>query len=190
MATALLDSDVTEIDVDTDDHVTVINMPARPKFSPDEDTIDSVGMEDNDVLSTNYSMKFDISNVNDEDLYQYIDCGNNMISIEWDERVNLSENRDRKKKIKEKLLTANKGKFILDYKKIWSHGILMTLKDEDNLEKFKFDIINKLKSLGFSWMFHPLVEGNHSTLSQCSQHQKIKANLLRFLSNCTWKVKR
>ena len=57
------------------------------------------------------------------------------------------------------MLTANKGKFIVQYKKIWSHGdtndhvptdILMILKDEDNLEKFKFDIINKLKSLGFS----------------------------------------
>ena len=64
-----------------------------------------------------------------------------------------------KEKIKEKLLTANKGKFIVHYKKIWSHGdtndhvptdTLMTLKNEDNLEKFKFDIINKLKSLGFS----------------------------------------
>ena len=87
-----------EIDIDTNDDVTVINMPDRPRFSLDEDTIESVGVEENDVLSANYSIKFNISNVNDEDLYQFIDCGNNMITIEWDERLNLVENKDRKKK--------------------------------------------------------------------------------------------
>ena len=58
MATALLDSDLTEIDVDTDDDVTVINMPARPKSSPDEDTIDSVGMEENGSRYTGLSEPF------------------------------------------------------------------------------------------------------------------------------------
>ena len=43
MATALPESDVTEIDIDTDDDVTVMNMPTGPKFSLDKD---------NDVLST------------------------------------------------------------------------------------------------------------------------------------------
>ena len=192
MATALLESDVTEIDVDTDD-VTVINMPDRTKFSPDEDTIESVGMEDNDVLSTNYSMKFNISNVKDEDLYQCIDCGNHMINIEWDERLNLSENKDQKKKIKDKLLTANKGKLIVDYKKIWSHGdtydrvptdILMILKDEDSLEKIKYDIINKLKSLGFSLKVSPIsgveslnFESVQSTSDNKSQFFKIPVKL-------------
>ena len=116
-----------------------------------------------------------------------------MINIEWDERLNLSENKDRKKKIKDKLLTANKGKFIVDYKKIWSHSdtydrvptdILMILKDEDNLEKIKFDIINKLKSLGFSLKVSSISGGEsltfesvQSTSDNRSQSFKIPVKL-------------
>ena len=64
-------------------------MLARLKFSPGKDTIESVGMEDNDVLPTNYSMKFNISDVNDEDLCQYVDCSNNMINIKSNERTKM-----------------------------------------------------------------------------------------------------
>ena len=85
-------------------------------------------MTSTDINTLNtFNTKFDISKFKDEELYYYIepriehsmhnDCA---INIEWDERLNLQENKKRKKKIKEKLLMANKGKFIVDYKKIWN----------------------------------------------------------------------
>ena len=93
------------------------------------------------------------------------DCA---INIEWGERLNLQENKERKKKIKEKLLMANKGKFIVDYKTIWNQDntynyipadIICILKDEDILDKVKENIITKLKAAGFNLKISPVNGG-------------------------------
>ena len=89
----------------------------------------------------------DISNVNYEDLYKHIQIKygheidtSNLITLEWDERLQFSDNTERKKKIKEKLLMKHKGMLIVDSKKIWNHNgdtysmiptdLIMILKDE------------------------------------------------------------
>ena len=85
-------------------------------------------MTSTDINTLNtFNTKFDISKFKDEELYYYtepriehgmhIDCA---INIELEERLNLQENKEWKKKIKEKLLMSNKGKLIVDYKKIWN----------------------------------------------------------------------
>ena len=72
----------------------------------------------------------------------------------------MNQNKARKKKIKEKLLQQNKGKFVVDYKKVWNQhdgscesiptDIIMILKNDTNLDKFKNEMIAKLKQLGFT----------------------------------------
>ena len=164
MATSISLSDDEDLVLDQDNKY-------RPKDTdsedrPSEDLIfseaeyeDSSKDKDIDTTSTDintlntFDIKFDESQFKDEELYCYIEpCiehgmhDNCAMNIEWDERLNLQENKERKKKIKEKLLMANKGKFIVDYKKIWNQDntynyiptdILCILKDEDVLDKVK-----------------------------------------------------
>ena len=63
---------------------------------------------------------------------------------------------------------ANKGKFIVDYKKIWNQDntynyiptdIICNLKDEDILDKVKENIITKLKAAGFNLKISPVNGG-------------------------------
>ena len=103
----------------------LISSEAEYEDSSKDKNIDTTNTDIN-TLNT-FNTKFDISKFKDEELYYYIeprmehgmhnDCA---INIEWEERLNLQENIERKKKIKEKLLMADKGKFIVDYKKIWN----------------------------------------------------------------------
>ena len=82
------------------------------------------------------------------------------MNTEWDERLNMNQNKDRKKKTEEKLLQQNKGKFVIDYKKVCNQqdgscesiptDIIMILKNYTNLGKFKNEVIAKLKQLGFT----------------------------------------
>ena len=126
---------------------------------PNEDEEDLINSQE-DLLNGHFQSTFDISDVKDEDLYDIMDNSHTIMNIEWDERLNMNQNKDRKKKIKEKLLQQNKGKFVVDYKKVWNQqdgscesiptDIIMILKNDTNLDKFKNEMIAKLKQLGFT----------------------------------------
>ena len=138
MATSISLSDDEDLVLGQDDK-------CRPKDTdsedrPSEDLISSeteyegsskdkdIDMTSTDINTLNtFNTKFDISKFEDEELYYYTEPCNehgihidSAINIELDERLNLQENKERKKKINEKLLMSNKGKFIMDYKKIWN----------------------------------------------------------------------
>ena len=124
-----------------------------------EDEEDLINSQE-DLLNGHFQTTFDISDVKDEDLYNIMDSNHTIMNIEWDERINMNQNKDRKKKIKEKLLQQYKGKFVVDYKKVWNQqdgscesiptDIIMILKNDTNLDKFKNEMIAKLKQLGFT----------------------------------------
>ena len=117
--------------------------------------------------SPDVNASLDISNVNDEDLYKHIQIKygheidtSNLITLEWDERLQFSDNTERKKKIKEKFLMKHKGMFIVDPKKIWNHNgdtysmiptdLIMILKDRMTIEEIKKKLIGNFNELGFN----------------------------------------
>ena len=117
--------------------------------------------------STNVNASLDISNANDEDPYKHIQIKygheidtSNLITLEWDQRLQFFANTETKKKIKEKLLIKHKGMFIVDYRKIWNHNgdtysmiptdLIMILKDQVTIEEIKKKLIGKLNELGFN----------------------------------------
>ena len=65
--------------------------------------------------------------------------------MEWNERLQFSDNTERKKKIKEKLLMKHKVMFIVDNKENWNHNgdtysmiptdLIMIFKDEVTIEE-------------------------------------------------------
>ena len=82
--------------------------------------LDIPNEDEEDLQNGHFQSTFDISDVKDEDLYNIMDSSHTIMNIEWDERLNMNRNKDRKKKIKEKLLQQNKGKFVVNYKKVWN----------------------------------------------------------------------
>ena len=130
-----------------------------------------------------FQMKFNLSDIKDEELYTVIEDIQNQLNIEWDERLNLNQNNDRKKKIKEKILLANKGKFVVDFNKVWSQGdtydlvptdIIMILKDETDLEEYKSEMINRLKHLGFNPKISSISGGENLNFESICQSQSFK----------------
>ena len=160
MATAATStSDIVNEDLDLD-LSQGLDSDAKNKELNDKDIL-ILDNEDSicDLVESSYSAKFDVSNCKDEEFYHYVELDNNMINIQWDEKMHFRENKDRRKKIKDKLLLSLRGKFMVDYKKLWgkdnSYNLIPTdivciLKEEDNLEKTKELIITKLKSVGFN----------------------------------------
>ena len=121
------------------------------------------------------------------------------IYIEWDERLNLQENKERRKKIKEKLLMANKGKFLVYYKKIWDQDntynyiptdIICILKDEDILDKVKEKLSQSSKQLVLILKSLQLMGESPITSSHSKLVQMLKVRLLRFQSNFILETKR
>ena len=118
-----------------------------------------------------------------------MDSNHTIMNIEWDERINMNQNKDRKKKIKEKLLQQNNGMFVVDYKKVWNQqdgscepiptDIIMILKNDTNLDKLKNEMIAKLKELGLLPRFLLSVVGSQQTLNQQFK-QKTKVWLLGY----------
>ena len=105
-----------------------------------------------------------------------------MIIIQWDERMHFRENKDRRKKIKDKLLLSHRGKFMVDYKKLWgkdnSYDLIPTdivciLKEEDNLEKTK-ELVTKLKSVGFNLKISTINGGETLNFESDSKNQSLK----------------
>ena len=106
-----------------------------------------------------------------------------MINIQWDKRMHVRENKDRRKKIEDKLLLTHRGKFMVDYKKLWgkdnSYDLIPTdnvciLKEEDNLEKTKELIIAKLKSVGFNLKISTINGGETLHFESDSNNQSSK----------------
>ena len=136
-----------------------------------------------DLVESSYSAKFDVSNCKDEELYHYVELDNDMINIQWDERMHFRENKDRRKKIKDKLLLSHRGKFMVDYQKLWgkdnSYDLIPTdivciLKEKDSLEKTKELIITKLKSVGFNLKISIINRGETLNFESDSKNQSLK----------------
>ena len=90
-------------------------------LSADNDFVELVNVdstETQELVDGHFQSTFDISSIKDEDLYRLIEDNQTLLKIEWDERLNINQNKDRKKKIKDSLLQVHKGKYVVDYKKV------------------------------------------------------------------------
>ena len=154
----------------------------------DEETNMEEAFQD-DKIDDHFQSTLNITDIKDEDLYTYLEESDTLINIEWDERLYLTQqNKDRKKKIKEKLLQKHKGKFIVDYKKVWNQhnntyehmptDIIMILKDENNIDDYKSDLINKMKLLDFSPKIS-IVNGGESINFESIQHTENKSSMFK-----------
>ena len=154
----------------------------------DEETNMEEAFQD-DKIDDHFQSTLNITDIKDEDLYTYLEESDTLINIEWDERLHLTQqNKDRKKKIKEKLLQKHKGKFIVDYKKVWNQhnssyehmptDMIMILKDENNIDEYKSDLINKMKLLDFSPKIS-IVNGGESINFESIQHTENKSSMFK-----------
>ena len=154
----------------------------------DEETNMEEAFQD-DKIDDHFQSTLNITDIKDEDLYTYLEESDTLINIEWDERLHLTlQNKDRKKKIREKLLQKHKGKFIVDYKKVWNQhnnsyehmptDIIMILKDENNIDDYKSDLTNKMKLLDFSPKIS-IVNGGESINFESIQHTENKSSMFK-----------
>ena len=154
----------------------------------DEETNMEQAFQD-DKIGDHFQSTLNITDLTDEDLYTYLEESDTLINIEWDERLYLTQQKkDRKRKIKEKLLQKHKGKFIVDYRKVWNQhnnsyehmptDIIMIQKDENNIDDYKSDLINKMKLLDFSPKIS-IVNGGESINFESIQHTENKSSMFK-----------
>lgn len=117
--------------------------------------------------------------VAEEDLVQ-ITIQGIVVHIHYDERLNLPDNGDIKKRLKDKILENNKGKLIIDYKRSWSVGrnsynlipadMIVILRDEDDLTGFKHTLVSFFKKRNFTVDIRPINGGESVNFESSSFH--------------------
>ena len=76
----------------------------------DEETNMEEAFQD-DKIDDHFQSTLNITDINDEDLYTYLEESDTLINIEWDERLHLTQqNKDRKKEDKREVAPKTQRK--------------------------------------------------------------------------------
>ena len=142
---------------ETDDQI-LEKSKMNKKYDPDEknETFRVVG-----INGVTYETRDDLIHVS------YLDSL--IINIEYDDRLALADNKELKKRFKEHVLNNNKGKIVIDFKKQWEADIdefkmvptdlILVLRNEDDLDVLKKDMISYFRKKSFTVDIRPISGG-------------------------------